>query len=95
MHDEIIKSWRTINDFLEKGKGFVGIQKQEICGFSMTHFRYNDVYTIGTETYDPHKQKGLSSYLSKVLIEQIEKQGGLCGGTVWKQILHLKRQQKK
>ena len=74
IESDIIKVWGSIAKFVELGKGFAAIQGTSICGFASTHFMYNNTYSIGVETYDPHKQKGVSSYLSKVLFEQLVNQ---------------------
>ena len=61
--------------FLEFGKGFVATQGNNICSIALTRFLYNDVHSIGTETYDPHKKKGLSTFLSMTLFNCIVSHG--------------------
>ncbi|MDR2571301.1 MAG: GNAT family N-acetyltransferase [Oscillospiraceae bacterium] len=69
LQNEINKAWYSIDVFLRNGKGFIAIKDNEICSFALTHFRYNNTFSIGVETFDPHKQKGLSSNLTKLLIK--------------------------
>lgn len=73
---EINKAWYSFDDFLQFGKGFVAIKNNEICSFALTHFRYKDTYSIGVETFDSHKRRGLSSSLTKLLIKSIIEQNG-------------------
>ena len=68
---EITKSWDSIEKFLKNGKGFAAMKDNEICGFAMTYFRYKDTYSIGVETFENFKQKGLSAFLSAVLFGSI------------------------
>ena len=77
--DDIEKTWESMDRFIKLGKGYTAIQDNRVCGFTTTHFRYKDVYCIGTETFEPHKQKGLSSFLSMSLISEIVNQGA----SVW------------
>lgn len=76
IQSEIYTSWYSIDAFLQFGKGFIAIKNNEICSFALTHFRYKDSYSIGIETYDPYKKKGLSSSLVKLLINRIVEQSG-------------------
>ena len=76
LQSEINKAWYSIDMFLRNGKGFVAIKDNEICSFALTHFRYNNTYSVGVETFDPHKQKGLSNTLTKLLINCICEHNG-------------------
>lgn len=77
--NEIDKSWGSTSMFLQFAKGFISVYNDEICSFALTHFRYIDTYSIGVETFTPHKQKGLSSSLVDLLIKHILGQNG----SVW------------
>jgi len=72
---EIEKAWGSAAKFLERGKGFVAVQDNVICGFASTHFLYDNTYSFGTETYGPHKRKGLSSFLSMKLADEVTSKG--------------------
>ena len=76
---KIEKTWACMDKFIEYGKGFVATQNNKICGFSKTGTLYKNVYSIGVETFEPHRQKGLSSFLSMSLISNIVNQGA----SVW------------
>lgn len=76
LQNEITKAWYSIDLFLQYGKGFIAAYNDEICSFALTHFRYDNTYSIGIETFDPHKQKGLSSNLVKLLINLILEENG-------------------
>ena len=73
--DDIKKTWESLDKFIKLGKGYAAIQSSRICSFAITRFLYTDIYSIGTETLDPHKQKGLSGFLSMSLINDIANQG--------------------
>jgi len=68
IHTEIEKTWGCIDKFLELGKGFVAVCDGVICGFASTHMRYKYTYSFGTEIYNTHKRKGLSSFLTMTLL---------------------------
>jgi len=68
---DIIKTWGSMTKFKDLGKGVIATQGNSICGLALTRFLFENIYSIGVETYDPHKQKGLASYLSKVLFDQL------------------------
>lgn len=76
---DIEETWGSILKFLEHGMGFLATQNNSICSFAATHFYYNNNHCIGVETFDPHKRKGLSSYLSATLINKIVENNG----SVW------------
>lgn len=76
LQNEITKAWYSIDAFLQHGMGFIAIYNDEICSFALTHFRYDNTYSIGVETFNPHKQKGISSHLVKLLINSIYKKKG-------------------
>lgn len=75
LYTDIEQTWERVEKFIKHGKGFVAIQNNKVCSFAITRFRYKDTYCIGVETFDPHKQKGLSGYLSMLLIKNIVNQG--------------------
>jgi len=79
LYSEIEKSWGTTDKFLDYAKCFVAVQSNKICSFALTTSLYKDIYSIYIETFDPHKQKGLSSFLSMTLINSIINQNA----TVW------------
>ena len=72
---DIINVWGSVSKFLECGKGFAAVQNDSICSIALTRFLYNDIHSIGAETYDPHKKKGLSAYLSMALFKDIIRHG--------------------
>jgi len=72
---DLEKAWGNINNFLRFGKGFAAIKNNQICSFTSTHFLYNNIFSFGTETYYPHKKKGLSGFLSVTLLNSIINQG--------------------
>ena len=71
LQNEVNKAWYSIDMFLNSGKGFIAVKNNEICSFALTHFRYNNTYSIGVETFEPYKQKRLSCNLTKLLINCI------------------------
>ena len=73
---DIEKTWGSIPNYIEHGMGFIAIQNNRICSFTTSHFKYNDIYSIGTETLEPHRKKGLSSFLSVQLFNSIIKANG-------------------
>ena len=75
IQSDIIKVWGSIAKFLKFGKGFIAIQDNGICSFTLTRYLYKDIYSIGTETYAPHQRKGLSAYLSMILFNHIINRG--------------------
>jgi len=79
IQSDIIKVWGSMTKFIELGKGFIATKKNNICSIALTRFLYNDVYSIGIETYDLHKNKGLSAFLSMTLFNCIVNHGA----TIW------------
>ena len=73
---DIKENWGNISKFIELGKGYLAVQNNTICSYVSTRFRYKDNYCIGVDTYDPHKRKGLSSFLSTSLFNNIIKHNG-------------------
>jgi len=61
---DIERAWGELAKFLEFGKGFIAAQNNRICSFAYTSFLFENTYSIGVETYETHKKKGLSSFLS-------------------------------
>ena len=80
IYTDIEKAWGSVERFIQRGKGYAAIQNNRICSFATTHFRYKDIYSIGTETFEPYKQKGLSSFLSMSLIKNLASQ---CADIWW------------
>ena len=68
---DIIKVWGSMTKFTELGKGYVATRNNSICSIALTRFFYKDIHSIGVETYDPHKKKGLSAFLSMILFKDI------------------------
>jgi len=75
IRSEIGKTWGSAANFLERGMGFAALRGDEICSLAKTHFRYKDIHSVGVETFDPHKRKGLSGHLSMVLIDSLLRRG--------------------
>jgi len=73
---DIEETWGNVSKFIKYGTGYLAVQNNRICSFVSTRFRYKDNYSIGADTYDPHKKKGLSSFLSVSLFNNIIKNNG-------------------
>ena len=76
LKNQIEKSWRSFNRFLEYSTGFIAVCNNAICSFALANFLYKNIYSLDVETFEPHKRKGLSGFLSVTLINSIIKRNG-------------------
>ena len=72
--DMLIPCWGDQNDFLRLGNGYVAMHEGDIVSVAFTDSRYLDTCTIGVETMEQHRKKGLSSTLAKALIRDLRGQ---------------------
>gem|GEM_PF-531225 len=71
--------WGSLNNFLRLGYGYVVINEGEIVSFAITSFLYNKTFSIGVETLEQHRRKGLAGTLVNNLMRNLYSKGY----TIW------------
>ncbi len=70
LSSEILRWWSSIDEFLDKSHGYCMITHNEITNYSMGNFLSDNVMTVGVETIEAHRRKGLSQITSEAFIEE-------------------------
>lgn len=73
--DYIEQFWGSICDYLKLGFGFAAVNADQIVSFSITSFLYNETYSIGVETQEQHRRKGIAGALTKCLLNMLYEKG--------------------
>lgn len=71
--------WGSVNNFLQFGYGYMAVNEGEIVSFAITSFLYNKTFSIGVETLEQHRRKGLAGTLVNNLMKSIYSRGY----TIW------------
>jgi hypothetical protein len=71
--------WGSVNNFLRMGYGYVAVNEGVIVSFAITSFLYNKTFSIGVETLEQHRKKGLAGTLVNVLLKGLYSKGY----TIW------------
>ncbi len=72
--DKLIPCWKEPGNYLRLGNGYAAICESEIASVAVTDSRYQDICSIGVETQEKHRRKGLSGILAQMLICELSKQ---------------------
>ena len=67
--------WGTVDNYLEKGKGFVALKDDKIAAFAVSSSLYKKSKAIGVETLEEYRRQGLSSSLSRMLLQDFYREG--------------------
>ena len=74
---EIMKFWRSLDDFFEKGIGYCIFKHNAVIGTCISVFVSADEYEIGINTYAPeHRGKGLATAMAAAFINKCLSLGG-------------------
>lgn len=73
--DYIEQFWGSVENYLNYGYGYGAIDEGKIVSFAITSFLYNTTFTIGVETLEQHRRKGLASTLVNILLKELYSKG--------------------
>ncbi len=74
---EIMKFWRSPDDFFEKGIGYCVLKQNEVVGTCISVYVSANEYEIGINTYAAeHRGKGLATAMAAAFINKCLSLGG-------------------
>lgn len=73
--DYIILFWGSVDNFLSSGHGYAAVSEGEIVSFSITSALYDKTFSIGVETLEKHRRKGLAGKLTNILLKTLYEKG--------------------
>lgn len=73
--DYIVQFWGTVDNFLSSGHGYVAVSEDEIVSFSLTSFLFDKTFSIGVETLEQHRRKGIAGKLTSILLKDLNEKG--------------------
>ncbi len=63
--------WGSIENYLNLGYGYGAVIDGEIVSFGITSFLYDKTFSLGVETLEQHRRKGLASSLTSILLRDL------------------------
>jgi len=73
--DYIHQFWGLADNYLALGNGYAAVRDDEIAGFAITDFLYEKTASIGVQTREQHRRKGLAGALVKTLLKTLHENG--------------------
>lgn len=73
--DYIEQFWGSVENYLSSGHGYAAVDGEKIVSFGITSFLYDKTYSIGVETLEQHRRKGLAGTLVKILLKELYSKG--------------------
>jgi RimJ/RimL family protein N-acetyltransferase len=67
--------WGSADNYLKKGCGVLAITDDKAVSFVLTSFLFRDTFSIGVETLEQHRKKGLAGALTKILLKKLCDEG--------------------
>lgn len=67
--------WGSVENFLNLGYCYGAINEGKIVSFGITSFLYDKTFSIGVETLEQHRRKGLASTLVNILLIELYSKG--------------------
>lgn len=67
--------WGTVENYLRMGYGYVAVYDGQIVSFGVTSSIYDKTFSIGVETLEEHRQKGLARLLISKLFNDLYDKG--------------------
>lgn len=75
LSSEINRWWDSYEDYLDKTFGYCIVYENTIANYCITNFVYKDVHTMGIETLEDFRRKGLSQVTTEAYVENCIKSG--------------------
>lgn len=69
LSSEIKRWWDSYEDYLDKTFGYCIIHENTIANYCITNFVYENVHTMGIETLEEYRRKGLSQVTTEAYVE--------------------------
>jgi GNAT superfamily N-acetyltransferase len=73
--DYIEQFWGSVEKYLNLGYGYAAVAEGKIASFAITSFLYDTTFSIGVETLEQHRRKGLASTLVNILLKELYSKG--------------------
>lgn len=73
--DYIVQFWGSVGNYLKLGYGYAAVAEKKIVSFGLTSFLYEETFSIGVETLEEHRRKGLASTLVNILSKELLSKG--------------------
>ncbi|WP_289137422.1 GNAT family N-acetyltransferase [uncultured Brevibacillus sp.] len=67
--------WKTREDFLEKGYGYIALEGEQITGVCYSSFVTTDTHAIGIETLGNYQKQGVGFQLARLVAKEISYNG--------------------
>ncbi len=67
--------WGSADNYLNHGYGYAAVDGEKIVSFGITSFLYKETFTIGVETLEQHRRKGLAGILVNILLKELYSKG--------------------
>ncbi len=82
--DYIEQFWGSVESYLSLGYGYGAVDDEKIVSFGITSFLYDKTFSIGVETLEQHRRKGLAGTLVNILLKDLYSKNY----TVWWDCMH-------
>ncbi len=73
--DYIEQFWGSVENYLQLGNGYGAVVDSELVSFGITSFLYDKTFSLGVETLEQHRRKGLASSLINILLKDLYSEG--------------------
>jgi len=72
---DINQFWSSLDEFRNKGYGFIAIEGLELVAMCYSSFVTEDMHAIGIETLAEHQNKGVGTHIAGLLVKEIKDNG--------------------